>query len=108
MWSMQPTGEAASGSRLPDHRPDYARVNRHIEWRTVPDKHGTALCRRASFVKILAMACPVMAGSGKTSTRWDLPIRTVSVPFFQSMSSRRNAATSKERSPRSTKQRTIA
>src|SRR6266496_3262424 len=58
MWSMQPTGEAASGSRLTDHRPDYTRVNRNIEWRTVSHKHGTALCRRASFVKIAGNGMP--------------------------------------------------
>ncbi len=36
---MQSAGEAASGSRLPDHRPDHPRVNRNIEWRTMPHKH---------------------------------------------------------------------
>src|ERR1035437_4192655 len=62
MWSMQSAGEAASGSGLPDYRPDYTCVNRNIEWRTVPHKHGTALCRRASFVKIAGNGMP---GNGR-------------------------------------------
>ena len=52
MRSMQSAGEAASGSRLPDYRPDYTCVNRNIEWRTVPHKHGTAFCLGASLVKV--------------------------------------------------------
>ena len=55
---MQPASEAASGSRLPDHRPDHTRVNRNVEWRTVPHKHGTALCRRASLLKIAGNGVP--------------------------------------------------
>jgi hypothetical protein len=55
---MQSAGEAASGSRLPDHRPDYTCVNRNIKWRTVPHKHGAALRRRASLVKIVGYGMP--------------------------------------------------
>lgn len=59
---MQPAGEAASSSRLPDYRPNYACVNRNIEWRTVPHEYGTALCRRAGLVKIAGNG---MAGNGR-------------------------------------------
>src|SRR5947199_62148 len=62
MWFMQATGEAASRSSLSDYRLDYTCVNRNIEWRTVPYKHGTALCHRASLVKIAGNGMP---GNGR-------------------------------------------
>ena len=58
MWSMQATGETASGRRLPDYRSDYTGVNRHIEWRAVPHKDGPALYRRATIVKIVGDSSP--------------------------------------------------
>jgi hypothetical protein len=78
MRSMQSASEATSGSRLPDHGSDYTRVNRNIEWRTVPNKHGTALCRRAPLVKIAGNG---MSGDGRQ--RQDIDPAGLSHPHSQ-------------------------
>src|ERR1700683_5592493 len=58
MGTMQSAAETPSSSLSSDHRPDYGRVNGNIEWRTVPDKHSAALCRRPSLVKIVGDGLP--------------------------------------------------
>jgi hypothetical protein len=55
---MESAGEAASGSRLSDYGSDYTRVNRTIEWGTVSNKNGAAVCRGTSFLKIRGDGIP--------------------------------------------------